>query len=57
MVTPGVMGAHGHIGFIEIGILAGLAGLFLYMVFTALSKAPMMPQKHPLLEESKHFEL
>ncbi len=57
MVTPGTQGSHGHIGFIELGTLAGLAGLFLFMVFNALSKAPMMPQKHPMLEESKHFEL
>ncbi len=57
LVTPGTQGSHGHIGFIEIGTLAGIAGLFLFMVFNALSKAPLMPQKHPLLEESKHFEL
>jgi hypothetical protein len=57
MVIPGTMGANGHIGFIELGLLAGFAGLFLYVVFNAMSKAPMMPLKHPLLEESKHFEL
>jgi hypothetical protein len=57
MVTPGVMGSHGHIGFIEVGMLAGFAGVFLFMVFNAMSKAPMTPLKHPMLEESKHFEL
>ena len=53
MVMPGTIGNDWH-GFnlIEIGILIGYAGLFLFTVFNALSKAPLLAQKHPLLRES-----
>ena len=53
MVMPGTMGdTWTGFNFIEIGIMLGYLGLFLYTVLNALSKAPLVPQKHPLLPES-----
>jgi hypothetical protein len=42
------------IGFVEIGLFLGYAGLFLGIVFTALSKTNLVPKYHPYLEESLH---
>ena len=41
-------------GIIEIGVLAGMAGLFLFAFSKALAKAPLIPKNHPYLEESIH---
>lgn len=44
------------IGFIEIGMYLGFAGLFIFLVGKTLSKINLIPQNHPYLEESlKHF--
>jgi hypothetical protein len=40
-------------GIIEIGSLIGFAGLFLFIIGRALSKAPLIPKNHPYLEESE----
>ena len=45
------------IGIIEIGIFAGLAGLFLFAFGKALAKAPLIAKNHPYLEESMHHHL
>lgn len=39
-------------GIIELGILAGMAGLFLFAFSKALAKAPLIAKNHPYLEES-----
>ncbi len=53
MVMPGTMKANwGGFNPIEFGIMAGYAGLFIYVVLNALSKAMLVPQKHPMLKES-----
>jgi len=44
-------------GIIELGVLAGMAGLFLFAVSKALAKAPLIPKNHPYLEESKHHHI
>ena len=44
-------------GIIELGVLAGMAGLFLFAVSKALAKAPLIPENHPYLEESKHHHI
>jgi hypothetical protein len=44
-------------GIIEIGVFAGLAGLFLFAFGKALSKAPLIAKNHPYLEESVHHHL
>lgn len=45
------------IGIIEIGIFAGLAGLFIFALMTALTKAPLIPKNHPYLDESIHHHI
>lgn len=45
------------IGIIEIGIFAGLAGLFIFVVIKALVKAPLIPKNHPYLDESIHHHI
>jgi len=44
-------------GIIEIGVFAGLAGLFLFAFSKALAKAPIIPKNHPYLEESIHHHI
>lgn len=56
MVVPGSLGEL-HFGFMEIGMFLGFLGLFLYVVFNAFTKAPMMVKNHPYLEESKHLHI
>ena len=55
LVTPGVLNTHGHIGFTEIGIGLGFAGLLIYLTLNALGKAPMEAKNHPFLDESKYL--
>lgn len=57
MVMPGSVGEHWGIGFLEIGMFLGFLGLFLNVVLRALTKAPLMVQKHPFLEESIHHHV
>ena len=45
------------IGIIEIGVFAGLAGLFLFAFGKALAKVPLIAKNHPYLEESIHHHL
>ena len=56
MVVPGTLGEL-HFGFMEIGMFLGFLGLFLYVVFNAFTKAPMMVKNHPYPEESKHLHI
>ena len=46
-----------HFGIIEIGVFAGLAGVFLFAFAKAMAKAPLIPKNHPYLEESLHHHL
>ncbi len=46
-----------QLGIIEIGVFAGLAGLFLFAFSKALTKAPLIPKNHPYLDESIHHHL
>lgn len=57
MIMPGSLGSHAHIGFMEIGIALGFLGLFLFVVFRALSKAPISVVNHPFLDESNHLHI
>lgn len=45
------------IGIIEIGVFAGLTGLFLFAVSKALANAPLIAKNHPYLEESMHHHI
>jgi len=44
-------------GLIEIGVFAGVAGLFLFAFSKALAKAPLIAKNHPYLEESIHHHI
>lgn len=55
LVAPGTLGTHGHIGFTEVGIGLGFAGLLIYLVLNALTKEPLETKNHPFLDESKHL--
>ena len=51
-IMPGTVGDAWGIGLVEIGMLAAFAGLFLLVVFRSLTKASLVPQKHPFYLES-----
>ena len=56
MPSDNVNGKHGF-GLPEISGFLALAGLFIYMVFNALTKASLTPKNHPFYEESLHHEI
>ncbi len=55
MIMPATVGDRWFIGVSEIGSLIFFIGLFIIVVFTALTKSPLLPKRNPLIEESKHF--
>jgi len=55
MIMPGTVGDQWFIGISEIASVLFFLGLFIYVVFTALTKAPLLPKRNPFIEESKHF--
>jgi hypothetical protein len=55
MIMPGTVGDQWFIGISEIASVLFFLGLFIFVVFTALSKAPLLPKRNPFIEESKHF--
>ncbi len=57
MVSGGSMGAQASIGFLEIGMALAFLGLFIRIVLTNLTKAPLTPVNHPFLDESIHHDI
>ena len=55
MIMPATVGDQWFIGVSEIASLMFFLGLFIFVVFTALTKAPLVPKNNPFMEESKHF--
>ena len=55
LVTPGTLKSHGHIGFTEIGIGLGFAGLLIFLVLHTLTKQTLETKNHPFFDESKHL--
>lgn len=55
MVMPGTLGPEAKIGFIEVGMTLGFMGIFLLVVLNALTKANLIPVKHPYLKESYDY--
>jgi hypothetical protein len=55
MIMPATVGDRWFIGIPEVGSLLFFIGLFIFVVFTAMTKSPLLPKRHPLIEESKHF--
>ncbi len=57
MIYPGSVGVNWSIGLINIGTFLGFAGLFIFVVFRSLAKAPLMPENHPMYIESKYHHI
>jgi hypothetical protein len=57
MVMPASVKGHWHLGWVEIGMALGFLGLLLFVVHRALTKAPLMIQKHPYLDETLHHNV
>lgn len=55
MIMPATVGDRWFMGIPEIASVLFFLGLFIYVVFTALTKAPLVPKRNPFIEESKHF--
>jgi hypothetical protein len=55
MIMPGTVGGSWFIGVSELASVAFFLGLFIFVVFSALTKAPLLPKRNPYIEESKHF--
>ena len=54
-IMPGIAGENAHIGFFEIGITVGYAGIFLIVVLYMLTKASLIPVNHPYFKESLEY--
>jgi hypothetical protein len=57
MVMPGTVHGNHHFGLMEIGTALGFLGLLLFVVHSALAKAPLMVTQHPYLDESIHHHI
>jgi hypothetical protein len=55
MIMPATVGDQWFIGIPEIGSILLFAGLFIFIVFKALTKAPLLPKGNPFIKESEHF--
>lgn len=55
MITPGTVGTSWNIGIPEISSVLFFFGLFVFVVFTALTKAPLLVKNNPFVKESKNF--
>jgi hypothetical protein len=55
MIMPATVGDHWFIGWAEIGGFLFFAGLFIYVVFRALTKAPLEASGDPFIGESERF--
>ncbi len=52
MTMPGPLGEHWHLGWYELGIFAGFAGILMFVVMKTLTKSSLIPNNHPLLKEA-----
>jgi hypothetical protein len=55
MIMPATVGDRWFIGIPEISSILLFAGLFIFIVFTALSKAPLLVKRYPFIKESEEF--
>ncbi|MDD2673555.1 MAG: quinol:cytochrome C oxidoreductase [Flavobacterium sp.] len=55
MIMPGTVGDRWFIGISEIASVLFFLGLFIYVIFTAMTKVPLLAKRNPFIEESKHF--
>jgi hypothetical protein len=58
MVMPGILqGATTSIGLLEIGTTMAFAGIFIYTVLNAFSKANLYAVNHPYILESANHDV
>ena len=55
MIMPATVGDRWYIGIPEISSILLFAGLFIFVVFTALAKAPLLAKRYPFMKESEQF--
>ncbi len=55
MIMPATVGESWYIGLPEIGAIMFFFGLFVLVVFTALTKVPLLAKNYPFLKESKQY--
>ena len=55
MVMPATVGESWFIGLPEISAVLFFGGLFTFVIFTALTKAPLLAKRNPYIKESEHF--
>ncbi|MBP93056.1 quinol:cytochrome c oxidoreductase quinone-binding subunit 2 [Bizionia echini] len=55
MIMPATVGDRWFIGIPEISAILLFAGLFIFVAFTALTKAPLLAKGNPFIKESEHF--
>jgi len=58
MVMPGALGHDFHgLGLLEIGMFVAFLGMFMFVVLSNLTKAPLTPVNHPYKDESIHHQI
>ena len=55
MVMPATVGESWFIGISELSGIAFFAGLFIFVVFNSLTKAPLLVKGNPFRKESEHY--
>ena len=55
MIMPATVGNQWYIGVSELASLSFFLGLFIFVIFSALTKVPLIAKRNPFIEESKHF--
>ncbi|MBE0423921.1 MAG: quinol:cytochrome C oxidoreductase [Lutibacter sp.] len=55
MIMPATVGDQWFIGISEISSVLLVLGIFIYVVFNAMTKAPLLAKGSPFIKESEHF--
>jgi len=55
MIMPATVGDQWFIGISEISSVILVLGIFIYVVFNAMTKAPLLAKGSPFIKESEHF--
>lgn len=55
MIMPATVGDQWFIGIPEISSVLLVLGIFIYVVFNAMTKAPLLAKGNPFIKESEHF--
>ncbi len=57
MIMPGTLKENSGFGLIEFGTVAMFAGLFVFVLQRSLTKASLIPTKHPMIKESAYHDI